>query len=167
MSVQQHDLSDLYGRFYFTHYSVEHDGEHAYQRDEQWLGFFGQIADHIVKEIAPGTVLDAGCAMGFLVEALRDRGAKAFGLDLSEYAITSVREDIRPFCRVASITDPLPERYDLIVCIEVLEHLPPDQAEIAIDNLCQHTDDILFSSTSDEYKEVTHINLRPPEGWAL
>jgi hypothetical protein len=166
MSVQQQELSDLYGRFYFTHYTVEHDGEHAYQRDEHWLQFFGQIADHIVEEIGPKTVLDAGCAMGFLVEALRDRGVQAFGLDLSDYAIASVREDIKPYCRVASITDPLPQRYDLIVCIEVLEHLPRDQASAAIDNLCRHTNDILFSSTPDEYKEVTHINVRPPEGWA-
>jgi hypothetical protein len=73
---------------------------------------------------------------------------------------------VRPFCRVASITDPLPERYDLIACIEVLEHLPPEQASLAIDNLCQHTDDLLFSSTPDEFKEVTHINVRPPEFWA-
>ena len=166
MGVQEGKLSDLYGQYYFTHYSVEQDGEHAYQRDQHWLAFFGQIADHISREIAPRTVLDAGCAMGLLVEALRDRGIQAFGLDLSEYAIENVREDIRPYCRVASVTDPLTERYDLVACIEVLEHLPSDQAELAIDNLCSHTDDILFSSTPDEYKEVTHINLRPPESWA-
>ena len=166
MGLEQREISGLYGQYYFTHYSVEHDGEHAYQRDEHWLRFFSQIADHIVQEIAPRTVLDAGCAMGFLVEALRDRGRQAFGLDLSEYAINNVREDIRPFCRVASITDPLPQRYDLVICIEVLEHLPSDQAEQAIDNLCSHSDDILFSSTPDEYKEVTHINVRPPESWA-
>src|SRR5438445_606738 len=74
MGVQEGKLSDLYGQYYFTHYSVEQDGEHAYQRDQHWLAFFGQIADHISREIAPRTVLDAGCAMGLLVEALRDRG---------------------------------------------------------------------------------------------
>jgi SAM-dependent methyltransferase len=166
MPVQQRDITDLYDRYYFEHYTVEHDGEHPYQRDEHWLRFFGQIADHIVEEIAPRTVLDAGCAMGFLVEALRDRGIDAFGLDVSEYAIKSVREDVQPHCRVASIADPLAQRYDLVVCIEVLEHLSRDQAEQAIDNLCGHTDDIIFSSTPDEFKEVTHINVRPPESWA-
>ena len=32
-------------------------------------------------------------------------------------------------CRVASITEPLPRRYDLIACIEVLEHLPPAETD--------------------------------------
>lgn len=36
-----------------------------YQRDEQWLQFFGMIAEKIKREIAPVTVLDAGCAFGF------------------------------------------------------------------------------------------------------
>ena len=44
------------------------------RRSEWWLEFFGAIADRIISDIAPTTVLDAGCAMGFLVEALRARG---------------------------------------------------------------------------------------------
>ena len=45
-----------------------------YGRDPEWLRFFGTIADRIVADIAPRRVLDAGCAMGLLVEALRERG---------------------------------------------------------------------------------------------
>jgi hypothetical protein len=56
------------------------------------------------------------------VEALRQRGIDAEGIDLSSYAISHVHESVRPYCRVASITDDLPDRYDLIVSIEVLEH---------------------------------------------
>jgi hypothetical protein len=32
--------------------------------------------------------------------------------------------------------------------------------------LCQHSDDILFSSTPNDYKEVSHFNVQPPEYWA-
>ena len=71
-----------------------------------WLEFFGGIAEQIVARSRPSTVLDAGCAMGMVVEALRDRGVEAFGVDLSEYAIENVRPDVRPFCRVGSILDP-------------------------------------------------------------
>jgi 2-polyprenyl-3-methyl-5-hydroxy-6-metoxy-1,4-benzoquinol methylase len=55
-----------------------------YERNEHWLTFFGKIADAIVREINPGSVLDAGCAMGFLVEALRQRGVEAYGVDISD-----------------------------------------------------------------------------------
>ena len=137
-----------------------------YQHNDIWLTFFGSVADQIKTRIQPGSVLDAGCAMGFLVESLRVRGIEAWGIDISEYAIQNVHPDFRAFCRVGSILDPFPRRrYDLIVSIEVLEHLPPQQAEPAIANLCRHTDDILFSSTPDDNKEATHFNVQPPEYW--
>jgi hypothetical protein len=137
-----------------------------YVRNEQWLAFFGGIADRIVADIRPARVLDAGCAMGFLVETLRDRGVEATGIDLSSYAIDHVFEPMRPFCRLGSIADPFDERYDLIVSIEVLEHMPIRDAERAIRNFCDHTDDVLFSSTPHDYRETTHVNVHGPEYWA-
>jgi hypothetical protein len=155
------DLSGLYDADYFaTSCGV------PYRRDEHWLDFFGGIAERIVVEIAPRTALDAGCAMGFLVEALRDRGVDCYGVDVSEYAIAQVREDIRPYCWQGMVTDPLPQTYDLVICIEVLEHLAAQEAERAIANLCRHTDDILFSSTPTDREEPTHVNVRPPDYWA-
>ncbi len=152
----------LYDRHYFQHYC----GEHPYQRDDEWFKFFGNIAERIAREIRPRTVLDAGCAMGFLVEALRHRGIEAFGLDISEYAIGQVHPDIRQYCSVGTVTTPLQDRYDLIVCIEVLEHLSAWDAERAIENFSRQTDDVLFSSTPLDFKETTHVHVRPPEYWA-
>jgi len=40
------------------------------------------------------------------------------------------------------------------------------QCDQAIANLCQASDDILFSSTPDDYREFTHVNVQPPEYWA-
>jgi SAM-dependent methyltransferase len=155
-----------YDRHYFSHYcDASKTGKLAYERNEHWLRFFGTIADHIVSDIKPRTVLDAGCAMGFLVEALRDRGVEAFGVDISDYAIEQVRSDIKPYCRQGSVTDPLSDRYDLIVSIEVLEHLPTEEAIHAVGNLCAATADFMFSSTPIDYQEITHLNVQPPEWW--
>ena len=38
-------------------------------------------------------------------------------------------------------------------------------AEAAAANLCQYTDDILFSSSPYDYKEPTHFNVQPVEYW--
>jgi SAM-dependent methyltransferase len=158
--------SAAYDRHYFAHY---YDGTKtsnlAYERNEHWLRFFGAVADHIVSDIKPRTVLDAGCAMGFLVEALRDRGVEAFGIDISEYAISQVRSDIKQYCRQGSVADPLPQRYDLIASIEVLEHLPTEEAIRAVTNLCSATSDFIFSSTPGDHQEITHVNVQPPEWW--
>jgi SAM-dependent methyltransferase len=156
------DAASLYDRFYFEGYR-----DQPYERSQIWLQFFSGIADRIVRDVAPTSVLDAGCAMGFLVEALRDRSVEAYGVDVSDYAIANVRPDIRSHCWRGSLTDPLPRRYDLIVCLEVLEHLSPADGERAVENLCAHTDDIIFSSTPTEYKDATHVNVRPPEYWAM
>jgi hypothetical protein len=137
-----------------------------YQRDDYWLAFFGDIAEQIVGQFNPKTVLDAGCALGFLVEALRSRGVEAFGVDVSTYAIEHVHESIRPYCEVKSVMEPLGRSYDLIVCIEVLEHLPPEAAHAAVANICAHTLDVLFSSSPDDYSEATHLNVQPVEYWA-
>jgi hypothetical protein len=151
----------LYDKYYF-----QHGCGRPYERTVEWLRFFAGIADKIVGEIDPHTVLDAGCAMGFLVEALRDRGVEAFGVDVSEYALQQVRPDLRGYCWVGSVAEPLPRRYDLIVCIEVLEHLPKEVGERAIANFCQASEDVLFSSTPLDYREATHFNVQPPEYWS-
>ncbi len=151
----------IYDEFYFRHGCGL-----PYERNAHWLGFFGQIADRIVKGIAPRTVLDAGCAIGLLVEALRERQVEAYGFDIAEYALEQVPEAIRPYVWQGSVTAPLPQRYDLIVCMEVLEHLPQAEAERALANLCQCTDDLLFSSSPLDLREPTHFTARPPDYWA-
>jgi hypothetical protein len=150
---------------YDAHYYATGCGS-PMERNSVWLTQFAGIADRIISDIQPMTVLDAGCAMGFLVEALRTRGVEAWGIDISEYAISQVHERVRDFCSVGSVTAPLPRRYDLITCIEVLEHLPKAEAEAAVANFCVHTDDILFSSSPNDFAEPTHQNVQPPEYWA-
>jgi hypothetical protein len=77
-----------------------------YERNEHWLRFFGTVGDRIVSSLAPSTALDVGCAFGFLVEALRDRGVDATGTDISEYAISQVGGSAVGHCRVESALEP-------------------------------------------------------------
>jgi len=160
-SMANFNPQELYGEFYYkTGCGV------PYQRDEHWMAFFGNIAKEIVQRLSPRSVFDAGCALGLLIEQLRLLGVEAEGVDISEFAITNAPESVRPFVRVASVTEPLERRYDLIVCIEVLEHMPQREAETAIANLTAYTDDILFSSSPLDFKEATHVNVHPIEHWA-
>ena len=151
-----------YGAAYYNHYT---DAGTTYDHSKPWTDFFGSVAERLVQDFHPATALDAGCAIGLLVEALRDRGVEAEGLDFSEFAITQSREDIRGFLRVGSITDPLPKRYDLITCFEVLEHLSPRDAERAIANLCAFTDQLVVSTTPIHFRDPTHTNIHPQEYW--
>jgi GT2 family glycosyltransferase/glycosyltransferase involved in cell wall biosynthesis/SAM-dependent methyltransferase len=154
-------LQGAYDEYYFRHYAGR-----PYARDPHWLDFFANVAERIVREVAPSSVLDAGCAMGFLVEALRARGVDAVGVDVSPFALSHVADDVRPHCRQGSIVEPLSRRFDLVVCIEVLEHLGAEEADEAVAALCAASDDVLMSSTPYDYKDATHENVRPPDYWA-
>jgi SAM-dependent methyltransferase len=135
------------------------------ESEPHWTHFFGAVADGIVRQLAPRTVLDAGCATGFLVAALAERGVDSAGVDISDYAIDSAVSGARGRLKVQSLTEPLNGRWDLIVCIEVLEHMPSEDIQTAIDNLCACTDTILFSSTPHDFLEPSHINVQPVARW--
>src|ERR1700722_8480122 len=60
-------------------------GAIPYEHNEYWLKFFGSMADALIGYLKPRTVMDAGCALGLLVESLGDRGVEAWGIDISEF----------------------------------------------------------------------------------
>jgi glycosyltransferase involved in cell wall biosynthesis len=141
-----------------------------YANVKHWESFFGNIADCIIKDFNPKSVLDAGCAWGYLVSQLRKRGVEAYGIDISDYAISMVPEEIKPFCFVGSLDKKWPDgisgRFDLITNIEVLEHLHEGNGFAAIKNLCEHSDRIIFSSTPSDITEKTHYNVQQIEYWS-
>ncbi|MFN2461577.1 MAG: class I SAM-dependent methyltransferase [Candidatus Velthaea sp.] len=153
------------GNEYDAAYYASGCGSLPYERNAHWLEFFGDLADNVIRSLNPRTVLDAGCAHGFLVESFWDRSVHAKGIDISSFAISQVRPDVAPYCRCCSLAEPIAERFDLVTCIEVLEHIAPDEAEPVIDNLAACTDTLLFSSTPSDFAEPTHVNVRPPAAW--
>lgn len=141
-------------------------GDVPYSRSEpRWIVFFGMVADQLIRSLRPRHVLDVGCALGFLVEAFWDRGVEAQGIDVSEFAIANVRRDMARHCRVASAAEGIEGRFDLITCIEVLEHMPEEEANRAIRSMTGATETILFSSTPYDHDEPTHFNVQPTLSW--
>lgn len=155
----------LYDESYYRDYEGG-----SYEQGGHWTRFFGAISAEVVARWNPGTTLDAGCALGIFVGELRTRGVDAWGVDVSEFAVKSAAEDVRPYLRQGSLAGEfpgdLPARYDLVSCIEVLEHMERPEADKAIATLCSLTDRILFSSTPDGYAEPTHFSCRAPEEWS-
>lgn len=161
-------MDTIYGNYFFNKF-YEDNGGGNYTKEKFWEPFFEKIAQNIIDRFNPKTVLDAGCAMGYLVDALRKKGVEAYGFDISEYAISKVSEEAKPYCFVHSITDKLPDNlpqtFDLVVTIEVLEHLFPEEGTKAIKNLCKYSDTIIFTSTPSDIEDMTHVNVQQPEYW--
>lgn len=151
-----------------TYYNDAHLGGYDnYTWDnEEWRRFFLSLADRTVGIANPRSVLDVGCARGLFVQALATKGIDATGIDISKHAIESAHDDVRDRLRVASAIEPLGGPYDLVSCIEVIEHMSPVDAQLAIDNIAAATGLVLFSSSPGDHDEPTHINTRPTAQWA-
>jgi SAM-dependent methyltransferase len=155
-------LQSFYDQFYYDTYAF---GQRYSATNPHWRDHFARFADTIVSELAPKTAIDLGCGPGLLVEALRERGVEAWGVDLSDYAIEHAADGAREFCRVGSISDPLDRTYDLVICIEVIEHVPAQYADDCVANMAEHGRRVLFSSAPDDFKDPSHTNVRPIEHW--
>jgi hypothetical protein len=56
-------------------------------------------------------------------------------------------------------------RFDLVVSLEVGEHINPRDTETFVDNLCRHTDAILFSAAVPGQGGVFHVNEQDYAFW--
>ena len=152
--------SDLSADQYDARYRDTQRWPIPYRRSEpEWASMSGAIAEHLIRAFRLSRVLDMGCALGFLVKAFWDRGVQAWGRDISEFAIANVRADVQ-YCAIGSVTDPIDnDTFDLIICIDVLEHVAETDALSAIANMAKATDIIVFSSPPSLI-EPTQVNVR-------
>jgi hypothetical protein len=68
------------------------------------------------------TILDYGSSKGFLVKAFRMLHRKAWGVDISDYALSHVPEDVKDFCHKVGNLDDM--YFDFCVAKDVFEHIP-------------------------------------------
>ena len=97
-------------------------GDYHRRLDKNWPYYPIYVAKmarvrRILGEIpADARIADLGCGEGILVEELRQQGRDAIGVDLNYESEAVVRDDITG-TRFAS------ETFDVILCLDVLEHL--------------------------------------------
>jgi hypothetical protein len=155
--------ADDYGDGYYrSHLGVDEPYEWA---SPHWRTFFTMLAERIRAATNPSSVLDVGCARGLLVQAFCEQSVDAHGIDISRHAIDTADPDVASRLSVGS-ADEITGSWDLITCIEVLEHMAPIAAEQAISSMCAASDRVLLSSSPFDFTEPTHINVREPAAWA-
>ena len=132
----------------------------------------------------PATYLDLGSGTGAMVNCARKLDSDAMGVDLINGPEGHfVHHDLTRPLRIArdsltvepGLPDHLAQRFDLITCLEVAEHLPPEAHETLIDTIARHlrpkpdfygeSGYVIFSAAPPGQGGEHHIGCRPAVQW--
>ncbi|RNL66365.1 class I SAM-dependent methyltransferase [Zhongshania marina] len=126
-----------------------------------------------LKRLTKGSkFLDVGCNAGFAVEAARSLGLEACGIDLDEASIKFARQQypMGDFRKIsAQDLAASAERFDIIYCCEVIEHLAEPHSFVDALYTLLNENGVLFLTTPDIAHFSVQQNLlewtavRPPE----
>jgi SAM-dependent methyltransferase len=115
------------------------------------------VAPLLKTLLAPGSLLDVGCGQGEWLDA--------FGLDDMLGVDIAAPEGDR--YRRHDLAEPLHlnRTFDLVLCLEVGEHLPEAAADTLVDTLTRHGTKVVFSAAVPGQAGKGHINCQPHEYW--
>jgi len=96
---------------------------------------------YIAGQINPAgkKAVDVGCGGGILTEALRRHGAEVTGIDMGEAGLSVAKLHLAESgldidyrkCTAEQLAAEQPESFDLLTCLEMLEHVPDPGSVVA------------------------------------
>lgn len=128
------------------------------------------VCDHL----SPYRVIDVGCGEGWWARRFADEGCDVVGVDGAYVPFLPAADNLR--FEAHDLAQPLPRdhydplvcslgSYDLVVSLEVAEHLPPHRAAGFVDDLCSLAGLILFSAAIPGQGGSGHLNEQWPAYW--
>jgi len=125
------------------------------------------LVPKIAKMLGTKSVLDVGCATGHWLKCFSDIGADVYGLEGSMNTLNHLlipRESVSIF----DLRDKYATKHDvdLVLSIEVAEHIEPFFAGNYVDVLTMHDSKYIVMTAAPPGQGGTgHVNLQPKEYW--
>jgi SAM-dependent methyltransferase len=131
-----------------------------------------QSADEILPIILdllhPVSIIDVGCGAGHWLAAANELGVKdTLGVDGGWVLETKLAIPQDKFV-AHDLGTPLSlgRRFDLVLSLEVAEHLPASRAQQFVKTLCEAADNVVFSAAIPGQGGRHHVNEQWPAYWA-
>jgi SAM-dependent methyltransferase len=126
-----------------------------------------RILPSVLAMTRAASLLDVGCGSGtWASTALRLGAADVIGVDGDWIAEEDLQLEPERFVR-HDLTRPLDlgRTFDLVVCLEVAEHLPADAADELLASLVRHAPAVLFSAAIPYQGGRNHVNEQWQSHW--
>ena len=126
-----------------------------------------EVIPLVLEYIQPETVIDVGCGIGTWLSVLKDQGIDDYwGVD-GDYVdphLLLIPEE--RFLR-HDLSEPffMDREFDLVISLEVAEHIPPDCADVLVNSLVKLGPVVLFSAAIPFQGGTHHVNEQWPEYW--
>lgn len=121
----------------------------------------------LFQYMKPKSVLDIGCGIGTWLRVFKDQGVSdILGVDGSYVNRVMLQIEEANFL-AHDLREPLDlkKEYELVVSLEVAEHLPESVAETFVESLVRHGKVILFSAAIPGQGGQNHLNEQWPSYW--
>lgn len=129
------------------------------------LAFDEGLIQTVIDFCQPSNTLDLGCGEGRFVQWLRENGVDAWGAEPSDLGSVFRAPGYQIYQDISQSFD-LQRNYDLVICTEVVEHIPEEFENIVFDNMVKHMDKyLLFSGATLGQGGTGHINEKPEFYW--
>lgn len=126
------------------------------------------IVPMVLDLVAPSSVADVGCGTGEFLAVVREHGVRdVLGIDGAW--VERSRLEIPPTAfRSADLEQPLSlgRRFDLLLSLEVAEHLPESAAWTFVTSLVSLAPVVVFSAAIPGQGGTHHVNEQWPAYWA-
>ena len=136
-------------------------------RDASTRSSAKEVVPAVLDLLQPKSVIDVGCGVGTWLSVFKDHGVEdIWGLD-GQWVDRRLLEIPGERFIAHDLRTPLSldRRFDLVVSLEVAEHLPEECARTFIDSLAALGPVILFSAAIPFQRGRNHINTQWPEYW--
>lgn len=141
--------------------------KYVHEDDTHNLQSPGIIVPYLVDKFKPASVIDIGCGIGTFLHVFKEHGVKnVLGVDGKWVNRKQLYISEEEFLE-ANLEEPIQvnKTYDLVICLEVAEHLMPSSAETLVDNLTSLGKIIVFSAATEKQGGQNHLNEQPFAYW--